>query len=89
MVEQTECKFTLRNIAKFLRNKIVNVAKKYGIPGNLYSKFKSENLNLIANNSQSENLKIAIYCTDFQKDNPDAPPIVREFLASREGARNK
>lgn len=88
IAEQIECKFTLRVIAKFLRTKIAQVGIKYKIPGNLYSKFKVENANFIANNTPEENTKIAAYCTDFQIDNPDTPPKVIEFLALREKTRN-
>jgi hypothetical protein len=86
--ETLNVKFTFREIARYLNKTIAEIAYRYNIPGNLYARFRLENANLIANNSLEENKKIATYCTDFQIENPDTPPIVREFLASREKIRN-
>lgn len=86
--EQVENKYTLRNIAKAINKTIAKTAYKYNIPGHLYSRFKIENANLIAQNDPETNKRISIYCTDFQIENPDTPPIVREYLATREKRRN-
>lgn len=85
--ELTECKYTLRTLARYLNKIIVQIGYKYGIPGHLYSRFKIENANLIANNTPQDNLILSVYCTDFQIENPDTPPIVREFLVNREKTR--
>lgn len=86
--EQVDNKYTLRKIAKILRQTIVRIAYTYYIPGHLYSRFKIENANYIAN-LDPENIRIiASYCTDFQIENPNTPPIIREFLATREKNRS-
>jgi len=82
-----ESKFTYRIIARYLNKTIATIALKYSIPGHLYSRFKVENANLVANNTQEKNMFLAAYCADFQIENPDTPSIVREFLASREKYR--
>lgn len=82
-------KYTYRSIARYLRTTIAKIADKYNIPGNLYARFKIENATLISKNDEYTNKKIAIYCTDFQLENPDTPEVVREFLANREKLRTK
>lgn len=89
VMEQSECKYTLRNIAKHLNKTIALISLKYQIPGHLYARFKAENASLIANNSPEQNLILAAYCTDFQIENPDTPEIIRNFLSTREINRNR
>lgn len=80
-------KYTLRSIARNLRKTIAKVAYEYNIVGHLYARYKIENANSIANNDTEINKKIAIYCTDFQIENPDTPIVIREYLANREKNR--
>jgi hypothetical protein len=80
-------KYTLRSIARNLRKTIAKVAYEYNIVGHLYARYKIENPNTIANNDTEINKKIAIYCTDFQIENPDTPIAIREYLANREKNR--
>lgn len=87
--EQANCKYTLRVIAKHLRKTIVTVARKNELPGNLYAKFRTENQTHINSIPKEEALELAIYCTDFQLDNPDTPEIVTKFLSNREQNRNQ
>lgn len=86
--EQIECKYTLRTIARYLKCIIAVIAYKNDIPGHLYSRFKLENANLIAQNDPNKNKMFSVYCTDFQIENPETPPPIREFLANREKFRN-
>lgn len=85
--EQVGNKYTLRAIARSLQKIIAKIANNYNIPGNLYARYKLENATTIASNSAEENKRIAIYCTDFQLENPDTPTKVREYLANREKDR--
>lgn len=87
-MEEISCKYTLRSLSRYNRAIIAKVAKKYNYPGHLYARFKIENPNLIANLPSEEQEYYARYCTDFQIENPDTPPLVREFLANREKSRN-
>lgn len=88
-IDQIECKYPLRKIARLLKHTIAQVAMEQSIPGNLYAKFKIENANLIAQSNAEDIKKYSTYCADFQIENPDTPPIVREFLANREKNRKK
>lgn len=85
--DQVDNRYTLRIIAKFLRKIIATISNKYSIPGHLYARFKIENANLIAQSDPETVKQYAIYCTDFQIENPDTPPIIREYLANREKTR--
>lgn len=87
-MEETSCKYTLRSLSRYNRVVIAKVARKYNYPGHLYARFKIENPNLVANLPPDEQNYYARYCTDFQIENPDTPPLVREFLANREKTRN-
>lgn len=82
--EQVGNKYTLRAIARSMRNTIVLVSYKYDIPGHLYRKFRLENSDECVLSTE-EDLKIySVYCTDFNSDNPFAPLIIRKFLSKRE-----
>lgn len=85
--EQVDNKYTFRTIARYLKQIIAKISMEYNIPGHLYSRFKIENANLIASNDLETNKKIAIFCTDFQIENPETPTVVREYLANREKNR--
>ena len=76
-------------MAKSVRKTIALIAIKYKIPGNLYAKFQLENVDLIVKNSKETNIKIAAYCTDIQRENPETPEIVTQFLLNRERIRYK
>ena len=89
VMDQTQCKYTLRIVARFIRDQIADISYNYRISGHLYARFKIENATLIASNSDEENRTLASYCTDFQIDNPNTPEQVRQYLANREIARSK
>lgn len=82
--DQVGNKYTLRSVAKSMRDTIVQVAYKYNIQGHLYRKFKIENIENIFCNEEKDLKKYSIYCTDFNLDNPSAPLIVRKFLYNRQ-----
>lgn len=86
--EQVDNKYTLRKIARVLKHIIAKVSYKYNIPGHLYSRFKIENANFIAQNTPETNRILATFCTDFQIDNIETPAIIREYLANREKNRS-
>lgn len=81
--DQINNPFTLRTIARGINKTIAAIAIQMKIPGNLYSQFKIENPNHRPDFIQTETLKIAVYCTDFQYENPDTPEIVKVFLSNR------
>jgi hypothetical protein len=86
-MDQIECKFTLRQIARYLKFETAKISRKYGIPGHLFSRFKTENA-LSYNNLSEETRRIySAYCADFQLENPDTPPEIRQYLATREKTR--
>lgn len=85
--EELGNKYTLRAIARYDKNAIARIALKYNYPGHLYARFKIENANFIAQQTPEQCIYLSVYCTDFQIENPDTPPIVREFLANRERIR--
>lgn len=86
--EQVDNKYTLRKIAKALRYTIARVAYYYNIPGHLYSRYKIENANYIAQCSPDKIRELSTYCTDFQLENDHTPPEIREYLANREKNRS-
>jgi hypothetical protein len=81
--DQINNPFTLRTIAKGLNKVIASTAMDLKLPGNLYSKFKLEHPNHKPDFNNQEMLKIAVYCTDFQYENPDTPELVKIFLSNR------
>lgn len=89
ILQSMECRYTLRNIARYLKNTIALVSYQYQIPGHLFARFKIENPNLIAENDTETIRKFATYCTDFQIENPNTPKEIREYLANREINRRK
>lgn len=81
--EQAKNTYTLRKIARSIKEYIAKVAIKYKIPGHLYKKFRTKNPQFEPLKNPQETMYISAYCTDFQYDNPKAPLIVREFLSKR------
>jgi len=87
ILEQQNNQYTLRQLARSINTTIAKIAIQSQIPGHLYAQFKLENPSILAEKTPGELNVIAAYCTDFQIDNPDIPPIVRDFLSNR--ARNR
>lgn len=85
-MKKTQCDFTLRTIARVNREIIAKIAYATKTIGNLYSQYKIYN-NLIIQKEEDIQLNHAIYCTDFQRENPNTPPEVLNFLANREISR--
>lgn len=86
--EQSDNKFTLRKIAKYLRQTIADISYRYSVPGHLYARYRIENINEINQNTPEQNKQLATYCTDFQLDNPNTPEKIQQYLSSREKNRN-
>jgi UDP:flavonoid glycosyltransferase YjiC (YdhE family) len=84
-LEKAKSTFTLRVIARSIKEEIIIVSRKYQIPGHLFARFKIEHPELPLDfKNNPEALEYAIYCTDFQIDNPNCPQVVRTFLSTRE-----
>jgi len=83
-----KCPYTLRTIARVNRDTIALVAEKFNAPGNLYSQYKVHNPNILKADPKMQ-LEHAIYCTDFQRENPNIPQEVLSFLSTREVKRKE
>lgn len=81
--EQVGNKYSLKSIARSIRDIISQVSFKYNIPGHLYKRFKVDNPDFIPQDLQQLKL-YSIYCTDFNFDNFKVPLRVRKFLCERE-----
>lgn len=84
----TRCNTTLRSMARAINKKIAYISYKRKIYGNLFPQYKTYNTQIISADDETI-LKHAIYCTDFQRDNKDAPEDVLKFLNQREVDKKK
>lgn len=84
----TKCGCTLRTIARHNRELIAEIAFKRKIPGNLYTQYKIHNPEILKQTPEEQWIH-AKYCTDFQRENPNAPFEVIKFLSTREIKRKE
>lgn len=82
-MKTVKCVYTLRTIARVNREIIAKIAKKMKYPGNLFSQYKVRNPDILKK-SEEVQLEHAVYCTDFQRENPSTPEEVLNFLLNRE-----
>jgi len=87
-MKASKCNCTLRTIAKFNRDTIAEIAYKRKIPGNLYTKYKINNPDILKASIETQ-WQHAKYCTDFQRENPNLPIEVLRFLSTREIKRKE
>lgn len=85
-MKSNRCPYTLRTIARVNRDFIAKVARKTRTVGNLYSQYKIYNPEILKENEETQ-FEHAIYCTDFQRENPVIPTKVLNFLSTREISR--
>ena len=72
---QNSCKqngCTPRQLARTLNNEIFAVSSAYGEKGDLAAQYAKQNPNMTSED--------AIWCSNFQSENPDCPGEVREWL---------
>lgn len=71
-IKEVQANATVRQFARSVANDIVDIAMALNIPGDLHSQMRFEHPNL----SDSE----AVWCSNFQTQNPSCPDTVRDWL---------
>lgn len=87
ILDQLKNTYTLRQLARSMNKLIAITALTNNVPGHLYAQFKLENPSFNPTLEPDKAKLYSAYCTDFQLENPDIPPIVKQFLADR--AKNR